>query len=441
MQSSASNKLPSNKTILALGDNETGKTSLIAKMQGNEDPKKGSGLEYHYLLVRDEYRDEQTQLGVWVLDGDAVYKNLLKYALNEKNFQDTTIMLVASMASPWDIMDSLEQWANVLETHVKNLRMDPQQLNSYKKQIYKRYQEYISPGDEIEGLVNSQIKSRKMENSSGSVDDNEDEEPVEDDVLTNNLGLDIIVVITKTDYMSTLEKEYDYKEESFDFIQQAIRKFCLSYGASLFYISAKINKNCDLLYKYLVHRIYGLPFKTPALVVEKDAVFIPSGWDNDKKIEILYENIQSFKPDDNYNDVIKKPLSRKMNQKENEINCEEDQIFLLKIQSMLNQNVPSTQQNAIYKTFDKRTANTVSPIDASNKSEGVLQSFFNNLLNRKTNQSMSPHGSSPRNSLGNPSIVNANTSLGSPSISNTSNNQLMNLTDTNQTNSNQNTPN
>ena len=62
-------------------------------MQGNEDPKKGSGLEYHYLLVRDEYRDEQTQLGVWVMDGDAVYKNLLKYALNERNFGDTTIVL------------------------------------------------------------------------------------------------------------------------------------------------------------------------------------------------------------------------------------------------------------------------------------------------------------------------------------------------------------
>lgn len=28
--------------------------------------------------------------------------------------------------------------------------------------------------------------------------------------------------------MSTLEKEFDFKEEQFDFIQQHIRKFCLS---------------------------------------------------------------------------------------------------------------------------------------------------------------------------------------------------------------------
>jgi dynein light intermediate chain 1, cytosolic len=43
--------------VLVLGDNSSGKTSLIAKLQGVEDPKKGSGLEYAYIDVRDEYRD------------------------------------------------------------------------------------------------------------------------------------------------------------------------------------------------------------------------------------------------------------------------------------------------------------------------------------------------------------------------------------------------
>ena len=40
-----------------VGDNESGKTTLIAKLQGNEDPRKGSGLEYTYIDVKDEYRD------------------------------------------------------------------------------------------------------------------------------------------------------------------------------------------------------------------------------------------------------------------------------------------------------------------------------------------------------------------------------------------------
>jgi len=42
---------------LLIGDNECGKTTLIAKLQGVEEPRKGIGLEYYYLNVKDEYRD------------------------------------------------------------------------------------------------------------------------------------------------------------------------------------------------------------------------------------------------------------------------------------------------------------------------------------------------------------------------------------------------
>lgn len=48
----------------------------------------------------------------------------------------------------------------------------------------------------------------------------------------------------------------------------------LTVGAALFYTSAKENKNCFLLYKYLVHRLYGYQFSDAASVVEKDSVFM-----------------------------------------------------------------------------------------------------------------------------------------------------------------------
>ena len=34
----------------------------------------------------------------------------------------------------------------------------------------------------------------------------------------------------------------------------------------------------------------------------------PAGWDNDKKIAILYENMHSVKPDQYYTDVIARPI-------------------------------------------------------------------------------------------------------------------------------------
>lgn len=49
--------------FLISGDIGSGKTTVIAKLQGVEDPKKGAGLEYAYIDVRDEYRDgELTQM-------------------------------------------------------------------------------------------------------------------------------------------------------------------------------------------------------------------------------------------------------------------------------------------------------------------------------------------------------------------------------------------
>ena len=61
VQTSRNSQLPSSKNLLVLGDKESGKTTLIAKLQGNEDPKKGAGLEYGYIDVRDEYRDGKPQ--------------------------------------------------------------------------------------------------------------------------------------------------------------------------------------------------------------------------------------------------------------------------------------------------------------------------------------------------------------------------------------------
>ncbi|XP_015918347.1 cytoplasmic dynein 1 light intermediate chain 2 [Parasteatoda tepidariorum] len=398
VQESSPNKLPSCKSLLVLGDNESGKTSLIAKLEGNEDARKsGSGLEYHYLFVRDEYRDDHTRLGVWVLDGDPWHRNLLKYVLNQDTFPHTTVIITASMSKPWDILESLQNWAQIIEEHVQRLRLPQEFLAEQRKRVLKRFCEYTEPGNEILDGVSTPVRPVQPQG----------EDIIFDEEIKTNLGLEIIVVITKSDYMSTLQKEFDFREEHFDYIQLAIRNFCKEYGAALFYVSVKEDKNIDLFLKYLVHRIYSFPFRTPALVVEKDAVFIPSGWDNEGKINILVDNLSSIKADDPYHEVIVKPVNRKPLQKEVEVAAEEDEAFLCRLQNLLNQQVPSNigrpavgnQETpirapaGIQKTADRRLSGSpgvqASPKKIEGKpgtvgGEGVLQNFFNSLLNRRT---------------------------------------------------------
>ncbi|XP_032505489.1 cytoplasmic dynein 1 light intermediate chain 1 isoform X2 [Phocoena sinus] len=335
-------KLPAGKNVLLLGEDGAGKTSLIRKIQGIEEYKKGRGLEYLYLNVHDEDRD-----------------------------------------------------------------------------VIRDFQEYVEPGEDF--------PASPQRRTTASQEDKDDSVvlPLGADTLTQNLGIPVLVVCTKCDAISVLEKEHDYRDEHFDFIQSHIRKFCLQYGAALIYTSVKENKNIDLVYKYIVQKLYGFPYKIPAIVVEKDAVFIPAGWDNDKKIGILHENFQMLKAEDNFEDIITKPPVRKFVH-EKEIVAEDDQVFLMKLQSLLAKQPPTAAGRPVDASprvpgGSPRTPNrsvssnvaSVSPIPAGSKkidpnmkagatSEGVLANFFNSLLSKKTGSPGGPGvgGGSPGGGAG-----------------------------------------
>uniref|UniRef100_A0A8C1K5E9 Dynein light intermediate chain n=2 Tax=Cyprinus carpio TaxID=7962 RepID=A0A8C1K5E9_CYPCA len=292
--------------------------------------------------------------------------------------------------------DGQNLWSSILSEVSTRSRSKLPSGKNVVVMVVKQFQEYVEPGSDLEAVP--QRRNPESEEESVLL-------PLGDNTFTHNLGLPIVVVCTKCDAISTLEKEHDYKDEHLDFIQSHIRRFCLQYGAALLYTSMKENKNLDLLYKYLVHRLYGFPFNIPAQVVEKDSVFIPSGWDNEKKIAILHENFQTVKAEDNFEDVIVKPPIRKFVH-EKEVQAEDDQVFLLKLQSLLSKQPPVTAGRPVDptnraptgspRTTNRSAANVanVMPMQSGTKkidpnmkggqtSEGVLANFFNSLLTKK----------------------------------------------------------
>ncbi|XP_019391435.1 PREDICTED: cytoplasmic dynein 1 light intermediate chain 2 [Crocodylus porosus] len=397
-------KLPSGKNILVFGDDGSGKTTLMTKIQGAEHGKKGRGLEYLYLNIHDEDRDDHTRCNVWILDGDLYHKGLLKFAVSADSLQDTIVVFVVDMSRPWTVMESLQKWASVLCEHIDKMKIPPEEMRDMEQKFIKEFQEYVEPEEGYQG-------SPQRRGPSSGQDDENVTLPLGENVLTHNLGIPVLVVCTKCDAVSVLEKEHDYREEHFDFIQSHIRRFCLQYGAALIYTSVKEEKNLDLLYKYIVHKTYGFQFTTPALVVEKDAVFIPAGWDNEKKIAILHENFTTVKPEDTYEDFVVKPPVRKLVH-DKELAAEDEQVFLMKQQSYLAKQ-PATPTRASESPArgpagSPRTqgrsgpanAPSASPITSVKKpdpniknnaaSEGVLASFFNSLLSKKTGSPGSP---------------------------------------------------
>jgi len=402
------NTLPS-RSLLVLGDRDSGKTTLLAKLQGNEDPKKGSGLEFGYIDVRDEEEgEEHTLLSHYVLDGDVAHANLLQFALTEANVQRTTVLVCTSMATPWSVMDQLDKWIRVLQDHLDTLKLSTDQIRELRAAKQTRWETYTDPGCEFPSSPRRYTPTTQFTLSDLSPCD---EKPpslgLEEGTLTRNLGLDLVVVLTKSDAMVQLEAEHGFTDQHFDFMQQAVRRLCLTYGASLFYTSVREDKNCDLLYKYLVHTSYGFPLTTPALVVERDALFIPAGWDTGAKISILHENLFKFSPDQRFGEVIKSPFLAKGNKttsKNVEMVAEGEQDFLARLAPFLLQDsggLPSSPLSShllhapesVLKTPERRMAGSPGVHSALKRSEfgpgktpndGAISNFFHALLQKKT---------------------------------------------------------
>ncbi|CAL8362251.1 cytoplasmic dynein 1 light intermediate chain 2 isoform X1 [Gadus morhua] len=406
----SSSKLPSGKNILVFGEDGSGKTSLMSKLQGGDYNKKGRGLEYLYLNIHDEDRDDPTRCNVWILDGDLYHKGLLKFAVTAQTLANSLALFVVDMSRPWSIMESLQKWASVLRDHVDKLKISPEHMRELEQKMMKAFQDYAEPED-----VNQASSQRRAQPGS----DGEDVVlPLGENTLTHNLGIPVLIVCSKCDAVAVLEKEHDYREEHFDFLQSHIRRFCLNYGAGLIYTSVKEEKNLDLLHKYILHKIYEFQFSSPALVVEKDAVFIPAGWDNEKKIGILHENFSTVRPEDPFEGFIIKPPVRKLVH-DKEINAEDEQVFLMKQQSLLakqpatptrgaNESPGRTSSSSPRPTVrsGQPSSNSGSPMTNVKKpdpnmkvgaaaNEGVLANFFNSLLSKKTGSPGSPGGGAP----------------------------------------------
>jgi len=392
----SSRRTSASKTLLVLGDNGCGKSSLVSKLRsfgGKEgDLKKAGGLQYTVIDVHNE--DENIKLGTWLLNGETFYSNLLEYVVTKESVKNLTVLVCADMSKPWNIIETLEHWHQKLHAHLNSLQLSAKELNEMERKIQKDFFSYYK---DMEG----------GDEKVASTDENEPES-LGENLLSNNIGIPLLVAITKSDSIATLEKDHDYHEEHFDFIQKHIRKFCLKSGAGLVYTSSKEGTNTSLLYKYLNYLIYDIKMQVQPQLVEKETLFVPTGWDNDNKIAIIDEHIKTFSSDDPYSDHIGKPPMLKPANQEKEIVAEDEQQFLeaqLQTLSKAPATAPAARpqpggehrvspRGANASPGQRAGARLATPqgkgkMDATKvageaSSETVLANFFNSLLSKDT---------------------------------------------------------
>ncbi|EGD83023.1 hypothetical protein PTSG_03659 [Salpingoeca rosetta] len=269
--------------VVVLGDEGSGKSSLIARLQGKpynpEDHPLGTGLEYTYIDVKDEETEDVIgRLGVYTLDGNEQHKGLLQFVCNEEQLENTLFLICLDYSKPWNLLSSLERWVDVMSNYLSQFE-GSETMDKLKADLKLYFQKFTEPGES---------------NEEGRDDDDDDDDtllPLEEHVLTVNFGVPVVVVLTKCDAMPTLRKDHDLQGQHFDFIQMKIREFCMTYGAAVVY-TGRDGTNKDRLYRYLLHRAYQFPLKDPADITKPETTFIPSAWRRSACCEVIRAPIQ-----------------------------------------------------------------------------------------------------------------------------------------------------
>ncbi|KAF9104562.1 hypothetical protein BGX29_001669 [Mortierella sp. GBA35] len=273
--------------------------------------KNDLALSYSFWNVEDdENEDTVARLGIYQVAGShKSYHALLKYCLNTKTIADSVVMIVLDWSKPWTFMETLQRWIKVLEGALEQICQEgavatatwtkgKALIDELQEKLSRFLQEYTEP--QSHPSIGSAIFSESQTFNLGSTDAQSVLLPLTEGCLTNNTGVPIVIVCTKADHINNLERELDYQEETFDYIQQSLRTICLKYGASLFYTSIHHPHTFANLRQYLLHRLLtpstlnnpqtqpsAFHFKKRAQVVERDQVMVPAGWDSIGTIKVL----------------------------------------------------------------------------------------------------------------------------------------------------------
>eukprot|EP00126_Sphaerothecum_destruens_P012792 Sdes_comp21911_c0_seq1m20449 len=413
--------------LMVLNSYEPRLQELFGKIKGPSNTSTGfqpenkwTGLHYTHVLMADEDNDDSlSPLNVWFVEDHFGYQHLFPLALNEENFSTSAVVFPIDLSKPWEIMKNLEEKLSLLEDYILECGLPQTGVEQNRRSLQAYIHEFIE-SDETPYCGPSTENLEKLESHTGGP------------VITRNLGIPVIFLGYNSDELDTMERDGDLKEAEVDYIQYCLRQKAIHYGATLIYTSCKDNKNVSTFKKYISHRLYGLPLTVKGNALDRSTIFIPSGWDTNGKIATLEQSISSLHLDAVYDDIIRKPISRRVASSISTapIRAEDDQKFLSKQQETLSKSfdkansAPRNNSSGLVigkgnpnveATLDKKkrvssgplqspsadvSSTTSSPVSSSGKpNEGVLADFFNSLLQKKTGPSSGQSGPSPAESL------------------------------------------
>lgn len=397
-KSSSATSSIQNKRVLVLGDNLSGKRTLIKKICADEkDEPRGHGLGYDYINVTSN-EEELGTLSIFTVDPSAPLRAQFKAALPDKASLDEAMIVIAvDLTKPWNVIPSLERWVKEIMSHRDEwLRLDGPERGRLSDKLQEKW-----------------MKAAQCEE-------------LTDITLTENLGVEIVVAALKADSLQTTLNDEGMNEQHADYLQFLLRQQSIRLGACLVYCSVKDARTVDTIKAYMLQNLFKIEsdILTPR-GVSREALFLPMGWDNEKRINLLKEGPEL--PDE-----ISQPKQRSVVH-EQELTAEDEQQALLRVEQILETTasrstsgapgqvkgrLPSVQSPQLPRPSVPNSVTAGSAASPANRSsmgstpggttvanERMLADFFNQLLLKK-----GPSGSTPKGAAAQQSTTPTNKS-------------------------------
>eukprot|EP00698_Gefionella_okellyi_P017950 TRINITY_DN5330_c0_g1_i1.p1 TRINITY_DN5330_c0_g1~~TRINITY_DN5330_c0_g1_i1.p1 ORF type:complete len:440 (-),score=79.87 TRINITY_DN5330_c0_g1_i1:26-1345(-) len=295
------------KTVVCFGDAKCGKTSLLSTLQPEENIEgvsRGIALTFGYFDVRSPAAEDSdgvvSRCRLWEFDAESDFSSVLAQALNADNVTESAVLICLDLSQPWSLLDSLKKWFEVMKAHLGSL-----------------------------GLAPGTLKRPSTEG------------------VEEQLGIPLIVACCKSD---TIANSAKLRTIDFDHIQYHLRKACLRYGAGLLYTSAppegKVTdrRNIQVLQDYILHVLYDFPLHHQADPLNKDALFVPIGYDSGNQLDdflsvILKRNTgadrEAVASAEKFHQFVPKPAARVIvNDAQETIVAQAEQAFLGRLRAM-----------------------------------------------------------------------------------------------------------
>lgn len=301
--------------IIVFGAKDVGKSCLVQALQKinaygtieQVDLYQNSNsilpLDYAYLDVRNlednhKIKESKGTSHIWIVQHSSYISALVKHLKKFKNVKKIVILMCSDLYKPYNIISDLNHWIESLYVLFEELHADCD-IEVYND-LKQKQEDYIYN-------YKKKMHEKKKGNTKTETFDIDKKS-----LIKINLAFPIFFVICKSDGYEILNNR-SY-QGYIDVIICYLRNLAIHYQATIIFcntVNKKELKNINLLYKYLMHRLYNFPFNENAILNDYEKIFIPSGYDDVESINQSIQNtfVGNFsKP---YDSIIIKPVSNK----------------------------------------------------------------------------------------------------------------------------------